>query len=205
MIIDITQAAKIGVVTSKKGSPTLKVEKTKFNAEIGGEFKEDYMTVFSCGVHNTGTHIDTMGPVEIEPERFIALGIKFNVSHIIDRPIELKDLDVSLVEEGQYVFFQTGWDKYLGEDKYFDHPELSMEVLEYLVSKKVNMIGIDALGVGKGKNHPITDAFAAKHKAYIIENLTNLDKIPESGFKVYCFPSKVEAIDAIPARILVEA
>ncbi len=34
-----------------------------------------------------------MGYVEIEPGRFMAPGIKFNVSNVTDRSIELKDLD----------------------------------------------------------------------------------------------------------------
>ncbi|MGL5633825.1 MAG: hypothetical protein ACRDDL_01955 [Sarcina sp.] len=35
------------------------------------------------------------------------------------------------------------------------------------------------------------------------ENLCNLKSIP-SKFKVYCFPLKIEGIDALPTRILVE-
>ena len=38
----------------------------------------------------------------------------------------------------------------------------------------------------------------------MLENLSNLDKIPTKDFKVYCLPMKIEAIDALPARILVE-
>ena len=79
-----------------------------------------------------------------------------------------------------------------------------MEVIEYLVSKNVNMIGIDTLGLGKGKNHGLIDIYLGKNKSYSIENLANLDKIPEKGFKVYCLPIKMEGIDVLPTRILVE-
>jgi kynurenine formamidase len=205
MLIDITQGANVGVLTSnKKGSQTLKVEINRWLREFEGELKEDSMTVFSCGIHNMGTHIDMMKPTEIEKERFIAEGIKLNISHIIDRPVEVKDLDTSLIKEGIYVFFQTNWDKYLGDEKCFNHPEISMEVLEYLVSKKINMIGIDSLGLAKGKNHLVFDKYAADNNIYIIENLTNLNKIPNKEFRVYCFPLKIEALDALPARVLVE-
>ncbi|MDU6358803.1 MAG: cyclase family protein [Clostridiales bacterium] len=52
--------------------------------------------------------------------------------------------------ERAYAFFQTGWDKYFeDEEKYNNHPEVGMEVIKYLVVKKVNMIGIDTLGLGK--------------------------------------------------------
>jgi kynurenine formamidase len=204
MLIDITQGARIGVVTSKAGSPTLKVEQSEFIETVDGEAKVGKMTCFSCGVHNTGTHIDTMGAVDIAPDRFIRPGVKFDVSHIAGRQIELNDLNISMLCEGQFVFFQTNWDLYLGDDRYLDHPELSRQVLEYLIGRRVNMIGIDAPGIGKGKNHPVYDSYAAEHGAYVIENLTNLWRVPPSGFSVYCFPSKIEALDAIPARILVD-
>lgn len=79
-----------------------------------------------------------------------------------------------------------------------------MEVIEFLVDKKVNMIGIDTLGLGLRKNHGTIDEYLAKNKIYAIENLTNLKNIPEENFKVYCFPIQVEGIDALPARLLVE-
>lgn len=66
------------------------------------------------------------------------------------------------------------------------------------------MVGIDALGLGRGRNHGLIDVYLGKNKSYTIENLANLDKIPEEGFKVYCLPMKIEGIDGLPARILVD-
>lgn len=202
MLIDITQTTRIGRVY-RKGSEPLKVEKVKRASSSGKEYTT---TSFSCDVHNMGTHIDVMSEENIlETERLIADGIKFDVSHITDRVITLKDLDLSLVKEGVFVFFQTNWDKYFeDEEKYNNHPEISMEVMEYLVSKKVNMIGIDTLGIGKSRNHGLIDVFLGENKTYAIENLANLDKIPEKDFKVYCMPMKIEGLDAFPARLLVE-
>lgn len=202
MIIDITQTTRVGRVY-RKGSPTLKVEKIKC---FEGTNKEYTTTLFSCAVHNMGTHIDVMSvDVELENERLMSSGIKFDISHISDRPIQLDDLDISQVKEGHFVFFQTNWDKYFdNEEKYNVHPEISMEVIKYLVDKKVNMIGIDTLGLGLGKNHGLIDVFLGKSGIYAIENLTNLDKIPEKDFKVFCLPMKIEGLDAFPARILVE-
>lgn len=202
MIIDLTQTTRIGRVY-RVGSEPLKVEQVKRYSRSGSEY---VTTHFSADVHNMGTHIDVMGAnVEIETERLVAPGIKFDVSHIVDRMITLDDLDLSRIKEGVYVLFQTGWDKYFeDEEKYNNHPEVSMEVIEYLVAKKVNMIGIDTLGFGKSRNHGLIDDYLGKHKAYAIENLTNLEKLPDEGFKVYCLPMKIEGIDALPARLLVE-
>ena len=153
-----------------------------------------------------GTHIDVMNTdVIIENDRLISEGVKFDVSNITNRAIKLDDLELSRIKEGVYVLFQTNCDEYLDDDeKYSNHPEISMEVIEYLVDKKVNMIGIDTLGLGLRRNHGTIDEYLAKNKIYGIENLANLKSIPEENFKVYCFPIKIEGLDALPARLLVE-
>lgn len=103
------------------------------------------------------------------------------------------------------MFFQTNWDKYIDdEEKYNNHPEASMDFIEYLVNKKVNMIGIDTLGLGFGRNHGAIDVYLDKNKTYAIENLANINKIPENNFKVYCLHMKIEGLDALPARISME-
>ncbi|VYU64636.1 hypothetical protein [Clostridium tertium] len=202
MIVDITQVTRIGK-EYRDGSAPLKVEKVTRKSKSGSS----YSTInFSCDVHNMGTHIDVMSAeAYVSEDRLVAEGIKFDVSHITDREVTLEDLDLSIVKEGVYVFFQTNWDKYLEDDeKYNNHPDISFSVIEYLASKNVNMIGIDALGLAKGRMHGEIDRFLGKEGKYSIENLTNLDRIPESNFKVYCLPIKVEGIDAWPARVLVE-
>lgn len=202
MIVDITQTTKIGK-EYRAGSKPLEVNSVKRYSKSGSEYTT---THFSCDIHNMGTHIDVMEKdIIIENERLIGEGIKFNVSNITDRPINLNDLDLSLIKENLYVFFQTNWDKYLDdEDKYAKHPEISIDVIEYLVTKKVNMIGIDTLGLGLRRNHGVIDDYLAENKIYGIENLCNLKNIPTKDFKVYCLPIKVEGIDAQPARVLVE-
>lgn len=202
MLVDITQTTQLGRVY-RAGSKPLEVKSVKRYSRSGSEYTT---TCFSCDVHNMGTHIDVMSTdVIIENDRLISEGVKFDVSNITDRSIELDDLELSRIKEGVYVLFQTNWDKYLDDDeKYSTHPEISMEVIEYLVGKKVNMIGIDTLGLGLRRNHGTIDEYLAKNKIYGIENLANLNSIPEKNFKVYCLPIKIEGLDALPARLLVE-
>lgn len=202
MLVDITQTIQLGRVY-RAGSKPLEVKSVKRYSRSGSEYTT---TCFSCDVHNMGTHIDVMSTdVIIENDRLISDGVKFDVSNITDRAIELDDLELSRIKEGVYVLFQTNWDKYLDDDKkYSTHPEISMDVIEYLVGKKVNMIGIDTLGLGLRRNHGTIDEYLAKNKIYGIENLANLNSIPEENFKVYCLPIKIEGLDALPARLLVE-
>ncbi len=201
MLIDITQETKIGKVY-RGGSPALNVREITCNKGT----KSEYKTIeYSIATHNMGTHIDVMGVgVELPLERLIGKGIKYDVSQILDRPVEITDVDLSLIEEGEFIFFQTNWDRYLMEDKYNEHLEISIDLIEKLAELDVNMIGIDALGLGRGKNHGTIDRILGKAKKYAIENLCNLDKVPTSGFKVYCLPTKIEGLDALPVRILVE-
>ena len=202
MLVDITQTTKLGRVY-RAGSKPLEVKSVKRYSRSGSEYTT---TCFSCDVHNMGTHIDVMSTdVIIENDRLISEGVKFDISNITDRAIELDDLELSRLTEGVYVLFQTNWDKYLDDDeKYSTHPEISMEVIEYLVCKKVNIICIDTLGLGLRRNHGTIDEYLAKNKIYGIENLANLNSIPEENFKVYCLPIKIEGLDALPARLLVE-
>jgi len=202
MIIDITQTIKIGKVY-RQGSEPLKVERVVRSLENGSEYNT---IAISCDVHNLGTHIDAVETdVIIEKERLIGPGVKLDISDIIGRPVILKDIETSLIKEGVYIFFQSNkGENSEKKDTSQTSPEISMEVLEYLVSKKVNMVGIDASGLATGKNHTLSDRYLGKHKNYVIENLTNLDLIPLKNFKVYCLPLNIEGLDALPVRILVE-
>ena len=201
MLVDISQETKIGK-EYRKGSPVLRVNKIICNQGTTSQ----YETIeYSVASHNSGTHIDVMGiGVGLPLERLIGKGIKFDVSHIRDRAVEIEDVDLSLIKGGEFIFFHTGWDKYLMEEEYNNHPEISLELVEILAEMDINMIGIDALGIGRGKNHGIIDKLLGKAGKYAIENLCNLDKIPEKDFKVYCLPVKIEGIDTKPARIIVE-
>lgn len=200
MLIDITQETKIGKVY-RSGSPALDVREITCNKGSKSEYKTIQYTI---ATHNMGTHIDVMGvAVDIPLERLIGRGVKYDVRHIKDRPIVESDVDLSLIKGGEYIFFQTGWDVYLDSDKYSDHPEISVELIEKLSTMNINMIGIDALGLGRSRNHGTIDKLLGKAGKYAIENLCNLDNIPTENFDVYCLPSKTEGLDALQTRILV--
>ncbi|WP_319203360.1 cyclase family protein [uncultured Ilyobacter sp.] len=202
MLIDITQETKIGKMY-RQGSPALDVREITCCKGTKSEYKT---MEYSVAPHNSGTHIDVMSiGVEIPLERLIGKGIKYDISHIEGRTVEVEDIDLSLIKGGEYIFFQSNWDKYyLTPKKYNNHPEISIELIKKLSEMDINMIGIDTPGLGRGKNHGIIDKILGDSKKYAIENLCNLDKIPKDNFKVYCLPSKIEGLDALQTRILVE-
>jgi kynurenine formamidase len=111
----------------------------------------------------------------------------------------LKPFDIVLV--------MTGATKYYGRADYPQrHPGSTRESTHWLVDQGIKVMGVDAWGwdkpfdvmsreVREGKKEKLWAAhFAGKEKEYChIENLTNLDKIPNPyGFKVAVFPVKIE-------------
>jgi kynurenine formamidase len=202
MLIDVSLEIRDGMIF-RPGSPPVKISSENYFHEDEGGYYET-VTVF-MPLH-MGTHIDVVDKANcIEPNRFIGKGKLFDLTAIIDREICLEDVKGQVeIEKGDFVFFRTGWDRYIDSEKYKRHPEISPEILKWLVEKEINMVGIDALGLGRGKNHGACDRYLVGHKIYVIENLVNLDRIKEPVFKVYCFPLKISETDAIPARVLVE-
>ncbi len=201
MLIDVSLKLKEGMLF-RKGSPLFSISNLKCFHEEEGQYETSIITTPA----HIGTHIDIISKDNnIDLSRFIGRGILIDMPKCNAGAITLDNLDnQDLVEKDDFVFFRSGWSKYIGEEKYFYHPELAFEVVEWLSKKKVNMVGIDALGLGIGKNHGLYDRYLAGNGIYIIENLTNLDLIKEKTFTVYCFPLSIENLEAIPTRVIVE-
>jgi kynurenine formamidase len=202
----------------RRGPPPVEIAVRKFYHESEGEYES---IVLSLSAH-TATHVDLVfAENRIEPERMIGTGKLLDVTQVSGGDIRLNDIEHQAcpepcpeqgrresrrveIESGDFVFFRTGWSKFVGTEAYYDHPELSTEVVEWLISKQINAVGIDALGLGRDRKHGEYDRLLIKNNVFVIENLANLCAIPSKDFKVYCFPLKIENVDAIPARVVVE-
>lgn len=206
MLVDLTLPIEPGMVF-RKGSPEVEIESIACSHRDEGDYT---ITLMSMTAH-TGTHIDVMDKeVFLPPERFIGKGRLFDVSGMIDEDPEVPGGMISEVpgldsiNPGESVFFRTGWERHIREERYFNHPELSEEIVRYCADKKVNFLGIDALGLGWGKNHGKFDALLAERGSYALENLYNLSSVNSATFTVYCFPLRVEGLEAIPVRVVVQ-
>lgn len=201
MLMDVTVPIEPGAVF-RLGAPPVEIVSQRFFHESEGEYES---TMISLSAH-TATHIDLVSEEKrFDPDRMIGKGKLIDVVQISGREIQLSDVEHQVeVESGDFVFFRTDWSKFVGTEKYYDHPELSLDIVRWLISKKINVIGIDALGLAQGRRHGEHDRLLVQNDIFVLENLTNLSSIPDRGFKVYCFPLKIEKIDAIPARVVVE-
>ena len=201
MLIDVSMPITAGSVF-RLGTPPVEIASRKFYHESEGEYES---VVLSLSAH-TATHVDLVfAKSRIEPERMIGRGKLIVVTQAPGSEIQLDDVEHQVeIESGDFVFFRTDWSKLVGTEEYHNHPELSPDVVQWLVSKRINAVGIDARGLGRGRRHGEYDRLLMKNDIFVIENLANLSAIPTREFTAYCFPLKIENIDAIPARVVVE-
>ncbi len=201
MIVDVSMTIRNGSVF-RLGTPAVQITSQRFHHESEGEY-ESIMIHLSA---HTATHVDLVLPDRrIDPERMIGNGKLIDVSQLAGREVQLADVrDQVDIESGDFVFFRTDWSQFVDTNDYYDHPELSLEVVEWLIADKVNAVGIDALGLAQGRRHGEYDRLLARHDIFVIENLANLAAIPQRRFRTYCFPLNIGNTDAIPARVMVE-
>jgi kynurenine formamidase len=202
MWIDVSLTIEPGAVF-RAGTPPVDVAVQEFHHPSEGQFET---TMLSLPAH-TATHIDLVyGEKRILPERMVGRGKLVDVTAITDREIGLADIQSQVaVQAGDFLFLRTDWSTFAGSAKYHHHPQLAAEVVDWLIDAKINMVGIDAPGLGRGRTHGAYDRLLAQNDVFVIENLTNLSSIPSPEFTVYCFPLKLEGVDALPARVVVEA
>lgn len=201
MLIDVSMSITPGSVF-RLGTPPVDIARRRFYAESEGE----YETVMLSLPAHTATHVDLVFPDNrIGLDQMIGPGKLIDATAVRENSIQLADVEgqVALCE-GDFVLFRTDWSQFVGTEKYHSHPELTPEVVQWLISKKVNAVGIDALGLGLGRTHGEYDRLLIKNGVFVIENLANLSRIPANEFKVYCFPLRMEGVDAIPARVVIE-
>ena len=151
-----------------------------------------------------GTHFDVMDK-EFPLDYCVLEGVFFDVTG--REETGTKDIDTSLIKEGMFVGFYTGHiEKYgYGTPEYsHDHPYLSMELIDYLLSQKIRIISVDLPGVRRGKEHTPCDQRCADKGVFIIENMCNLKDVCNKPVKVYTFPLRLEGSSGLPCRVVAE-
>lgn len=150
-------------------------------------------------------------------------GLVIDMTHKADfDPITVDDLRKFLADNkleivpGMIVLIKTGRDKYTGKDFLFKGTGMSAAATEWLVDQGIKVMGTDQWGwdlplkymATKAKKENDAELFWEGHlvgtrKEYIhIEQLTNLDALPHTGFKIAVFPLKIKGGSAAPARVV---
>lgn len=154
---------------------------------------------------HVGTHLDTYNKSTIPLEYFKSRSLVFDVRHTDE--VQLSDLDLSLIEPGDFVLFRTGqMERYkFGDKEYFtDHPQLADAVIDALLAKKIRFIGIDSPGIRRHAQHEQADRKCEAGGIYVIENLTNLQHLPCQAFTIYTMWLDDELMTGLKCRVLAE-
>lgn len=159
-------------------------------------------------VGHIGTHFDVMNK-EFPLEYVERNGIVFDVGNSVDRDISICDIDITKVGQDMFVAFYTGFiDKEgYGGNKYFsEHPQLSHELIDALLSRNISIIGVDFAGLRRGSEHTPTDQYCAEKGVFIIENLCNLKNILQEQecafFKANTYPVSFTEMTGLPCRVV---
>jgi kynurenine formamidase len=188
-----------------------------------------YMNTFTSGEH-TGTHVDApahfgkglQSVAEIPPVRLVSLGVLIDVrSKAASNPdyvLTLPDLLEWEKANGKIpprsmVILNTGWhlrwgtpERYLNKDDAgtMHFPGFATAALVHLLKERdVNGVGTDTLSVDPG-----VSTAQEGHKEmlvggrFLVENLDNLDVLPQRGFTLIIAPMKISRGSGAPARVL---
>lgn len=174
-------------------------------------------TTFQIGkielLANTGTYIDAPfhryeGGKDVAG---YALEAVADLPGIVVRTADRQDraLDASrfsrggLDVKGKAVLVHTGWDAHWRTETYSGggHPFLTRDAAEHLVRAGAALVGIDSLNIDDDKDgaRPAHTILLGAGIA-IVEHMTNLGALPESGFRFFAVPPKVKGMGSFPVR-----
>ncbi len=186
---------------------------------------------YSASEHG-GTHLDApihfsekgWASDQIPIDRFVGMVSVIDVSEKCksnpDYQLSADDIKAWEAKNGQLndgaiVFMRSGWGefwpdrkKYLGDDKPGDasnlhFPGYSKAAAELLVNRKVKGVGIDTASVDPGNSKDfIAHQVFYSANIYGLENVANMDRLPEKGAWIIALPMKIEEGTGGPARII---
>ena len=215
MLIDLSHTIEHGMITYK-GLPApvisdyLSREDSRRHYERGTEFHIGKIEM----VANTGTYLDS--PFHRYADGADLAGLDLyslaNVDGIVVRVVDegRREIDESAVRsldvKRKAVLFQTNWDLHWRTDTYSngEHPFLTDGAATYLAKGGAAIVGIDSYNIdsitdGRRPVHSIL----LGHDIPIVEHLCGLREVPDSGFKFFAVPVKVEQFGTFPVRAFV--
>lgn len=149
----------------------------------------------------TGRTID-----QIPLDQLCGPAVVVSVTRQGGQAIPAGDFEDHDIREGDIVLLHTGWgDKFESPD-YLQHPYLSVEAAQWLVDRKIKLIGMDLITPDMPPGmRPAGFAFPVHHTllesdVLIAENLTNLASISGQRVQAYLFPLKIRDSDAGQTR-----
>lgn len=167
-------------------------------------FEERLLTMFS----HTGTHMDAPSHVlpgtktlsDYDASDFSGKAVRIDVQGLTDITPEHLLPYTEMLEKADFAVLWSGWDSLWGQDSYFSgYPVLTGQSAELLTTLGLKGICMDMISIDRVdelSNHRIV----FKEGLFVVENLTNLDRIGEDVFTLFCLPIKIKGGDGAPVR-----
>jgi kynurenine formamidase len=165
----------------------------------------------------------TVGQIPLERliARVAVIDVRAQAAEDADYRLEQADIEsweerYGELPEGSIVLMRTGWDEfwpdaltYLGSDAPGDASDLHFPgfgetAVRYLVEEReISMLGVDTASIDHGPSQNfIAHQVANGANIPALENLTNLDQLPEWGAWLIALPVKISEGSGAPARVI---
>ncbi len=202
-LIDLSHTITHGMITYK-GLPGplicdhISREKSRTIYVPGTEFQIGRIDMVS----NTGTYLDT-------PYHRYADGIDLadlpltSIAGLPGLVFRAGARQGRAIDAGLFaVLVHTGWDRHWGSDQYFDgFPFLTEEAAVSLRDQGAALVGIDSHNIDdtSGGTRPVHTTLLAAGIP-IVEHMTALYRLPDSGFRFSAVPPKIKGMGTFPVR-----
>ena len=165
-----------------------------------------------CMGSHTGTHIDAPAHVikggktldQISLERMNGKCKVFDATGMEDITKEyLEKLDI---EKDDIVLFKTdNSERFHGDVVLDDYVTLTYEAAEYLVSKRIKMVGIDYMTIERPRNKRIPRCRV--HEKLLKDNILilemiDLKEVSDRNYELICMPLKISGADGCSIRVV---
>ncbi|HJP17165.1 MAG: cyclase [Gammaproteobacteria bacterium] len=115
------------------------------------------------------------------------------------------------VQISKKMVFKFGWGEYWGNRKFYKgYPYFTNSAAKYLVSKGIELIGLDSPSPDDSRNKLTGNSDSPVHKIFLengivlVEYLANLDKVEDyKGWNIIVMPLKIKDGDGAPVRVCV--
>ena len=218
-LVDLSHTVRAGLVTypglpGPQITPHLTREDSASHYAPGTTFSIDTITM----VGNTGTYLDTAFHRYADGADLAAL----ELASLVDLPAEVFHLETSPARgiaasalagrdlRGKAVLLHTGWDRHFGTPGYGeDAPFLTADGVAHLLQAGATLVGIDSVNLddasaAAGGERPAHTRFLGAG-VHVLEHLTNLGDLPESGARLTVVPPKIEGFGTFPVRAFASA
>ena len=161
-------------------------------------------------IANTGTYVDAPFHRYADGKDLAALplgaladldGVVIRVAHRTQRAIDSSCFH-GLPLGGKAVLVHTGWSRHWRTEQYGrEHPFLTEDAAAHLIDAGVALVGIDSLNIDDTSDarRPV-HSMLLRAEIPIVEHLTNLDALPDRGFRFFAVPPRVAGLGSFPVR-----